>query len=104
SLPAMSDSNLRGLRLGLGQRRRPVCDGLERTAEGIIKIVAALEILARIVLCLREQVALHQVEDKFAKVLASPHPPFLQDRQRHRAKLLEREGADALQQFLAADV
>src|ERR1043166_5655889 len=90
----------------LGGRRIFPQTGLrkERFAKRLVEFVAALEIVAAVLLGLREERVLHHVENKLAKILAAANAPRLEHRHRHRAVLLERELADAGEQLLAADV
>ena len=72
--------------------------------KGVGEIVAVLEIVARVLVGLGEQADFHHVENNFAEVAAAFHAPFLKHGHDHRAELLERELADAVEQFLPADV
>ena len=51
-----------------------------------------------------EQADLDHVENNFAEVFAAFDAPFLEDHRGHRAELRECVFADAIEQFLAADV
>jgi len=78
--------------------------GQERPAEGLIKVVAAIEISAGVLVGFRQQAILDHVEDDFAEVVTLMNAPFLKDSHGHGAELAEGEAADAPEQFLPADM
>src|SRR5712692_1380781 len=88
------------LRFGLGNFAR----GEERLDESFLEIVAALEIGAAVLIGLFQEIAFDHVEDNFAEIFAGAHAPFVENGERHRAELQQGVGAEAAQQFLAADV
>src|SRR5713226_1968340 len=88
------------LRFGLGKFARRQ----EWLNESFLEIVAALEIGAAVLIGLFQEIAFDHVEDDFAEIFAGAHAPFVENGERHRAELLQGAGADAAEQFLAADV
>lgn len=75
-------------------------------AEGLVKIVGALEIVAAVLFGLAEHTAtmFDEVEDDFAEVFAAANTPFVKDEQGHGPERTKRVIANALKKLLACDV
>src|SRR5262245_15908057 len=97
--PCQRRLGLRRLRLS-GHRRLPLL-GQEWLLKHFDEAIAAFEVFTTILLRLRQQMILDHVENNFPEVFAAIHAPLIENRQPHRAELLERISANAFQQFLA---
>ena len=76
----------------------------ERFAEGVLEIVAAFEIVAAVVGVFGEEMVINHDEYDFAEIFAGPDAPFVQNSESHGAVFLQSVVADAVEQFIAADV
>src|SRR5262245_42667776 len=91
--------------VGAGHAARP---RRPRRGEGLherlVEIVEVREILAAVVLGFAENIIFDQIENDVAEVGAARDAPLVQHGFGQRAVLLERVGADALQELGARDV
>jgi hypothetical protein len=72
--------------------------------EGFVKIVAALKISAGIFVGFGQPTHLHHIEDDPTEILTGADAPFFQQAHSHGTELRQGKIADALQQFLTADM
>ncbi len=72
--------------------------------EGLAEVESVFEIFQGVAVALSENLLIDEIEHDLAHVLAFVDPPVGKDGHHHRAEFLERVLADAIQEFLAADV
>jgi hypothetical protein len=85
-------------------RPRSLAGRHKRFSKGLAEIVSPFEIVTGILLGFGKEFEFHHVENDFAEVLAASDAPCFEQRQGHRAELLQGELTDALEQFLAGDM
>ncbi len=84
--------------------RRPALEGRKGLRKASSKSVAAFEIVAAVGLAFVGDLVFYHIENDFAEILAGMNTPFFEHGGDHGAKTFQGVEADAVEQFLAADV